>query len=102
MQHFIMECCIFRCAYYFGWFAGNFRGNIKKVGNYLRTSIVKADLDRYLLADPLCENYFYVVSAVEKPCFLWKYSVAFLQEMTHFIIKGCITDKFLQKAGKLG
>ena len=45
---------------------------------------------------------FRTVSAVENLYFPLKISLSLAEIMTHFIIKRCMTDKLLQKAGRLG
>ena len=45
---------------------------------------------------------FHVISAVENLYFPLKISLRLAEIMTHFIIKRCMTDKLLQKAGRLG
>ena len=45
---------------------------------------------------------FHVISAVENLYFPLKISLRLVEIMTHFIIKRCMTDKLLQKAGRLG
>ena len=45
---------------------------------------------------------FRTASAVENLYFPLKISLSLAATMTHFIIKRCMTDKLLQKAGRLG